>query len=489
MCALQNCSSLVSLSGLNSLRTIGGTPVNGLRIRNNDLLVDVKGIEKLSTIQQGGVEFDGNNQLCYIETMPWGSIVKPSATEAALRIKAVPMHRNCTTLSCSSSCHCGWCGGSGQCTGQERCRSNWYDPPQWVNESDGHLTGYIVLIIVSVVLVALFLLLVHGCFSEKIVGEMYWTSVLPANQHRSTTPKSPASKSVPLGKVEKVKKPSTPTKPNPKRLPRSVSEVVSANKIAPAKQAAPNDRDSQNTRPRSPESHHSRHSAISLPKLKPGSRSPKLRAKPQFIPPVTDTTQDHRRRSQDGQASRSPSNGELSNADVVAMNEKMLDDDEGSGADGQPLSSSSSFELSRPAAADIAATVLISAQMQRKVSIKAKDVTLDNAPPAMRELATQAFSKEQATLLELEATAHRVTGETEPRAALLQLKKTRQQIHTGLQQRRSTIRGQINAAVNPAQKQSAVSSMIVVRLQLEIFQRMVQDFQMPPVMEGVQSDV
>lgn len=408
--------------------------------------------------------------------MPWRSIVKPSTAGALPRISAVPVYRNCTQLPCNSDCYCGFCGGAGSCPNQDHCRAKWYDPPRWVHESDGHLTGYIILIIVSIVLSMLVVFLVHGCATGKISCSMHWPADTAEPRLKpARTPKKPA----------KAVRDSGGTKSEPKRA-------------AVEQKREPEPRLSRAHRAQTPESHHS---TISLPKLKlkPEPDSDSVDSVPAKLPIPPTPPKRHRpkgsretRNSKKGavkskhkDTESDGSNAESlnpSNADVVAINETMLKEEGGTSGDDERKQDqlTSSFELSRPEAADIAATVLVAAQMRRKMTIKAKDVTLDNAPAAMRELAIQAFAPKQASLGELETTVQEATSEDSVKDAVLKLKVARQKVHAELQQRRKAIREQINSAENPAQKQSAVSSMIVVRLQLELFQRMIEAFKMPP---------
>lgn len=66
---IENCDSLTSLDGLSKLRVIEGRPEHGLRIRQNDILEDLKPLENLENVVKGGVQILLNKNLCYADLM------------------------------------------------------------------------------------------------------------------------------------------------------------------------------------------------------------------------------------------------------------------------------------------------------------------------------------------------------------------------------------------------------------------------------------
>lgn len=126
---IENCN-VTSLEGLSSLRTIEGTPAKGLQITACNNLADVKGIEDLRTINNGGVNIVRNNKLCYIDLMPWDQIVKTTSgtttTEKRRLIEVLISNSSCSILSCDASCYCGYCGGPGSCSDQGLLRKSFF---------------------------------------------------------------------------------------------------------------------------------------------------------------------------------------------------------------------------------------------------------------------------------------------------------------------------------------------------------------------------
>jgi len=472
----QNCSALGSLGGLSALRTIGGTASTGLVVRNNDALRDMKPLEDLSMIRGGGVDVTRNDGLCYVDLMPWSHIVEPNTPGAAKRINVVAVNASCSLVTCGEGCFCGHCGGPGQCHNQQFCRQNWYDRPGWVKNSDGEVFGYAVMIIVAFTLSVVLVALLVSCAVGWSKMEVQWATSRP--------PRKESGPAVPPSKAKSV-----PPKPRAWRRTTSKKKKGSGTAETPQEMAT--------LKPQTPASDGSQ---ISLPRLKQkdsdtvGDGEAELTRDSPLAsagPPMSSMSMggSHHSRRAGTTPADTVRDGEASEAGASPSPTRRPDTEPGRngkapadvGVRRESSSLSNSFgELSRPAANDIAATVLVAAQMRKRISMKAKDVNLNNAPASLRELAMQGFAPQHEALLELETAVKSAASASAHADAAAKLKRERQKVHQSLQQRRKSVREQIDQArrdEDPAAKRAAVSSMIVVRLQLELLQRMVQDFE------------
>ncbi|EDQ86622.1 uncharacterized protein MONBRDRAFT_28008 [Monosiga brevicollis MX1] len=118
--SIQNCANLTSLTGLESLRVIGGSASRGLVIENNDQLTDLKALEQLEAIEDGGATVRFNAELCYIYLFDWARVVPATDT---ITVEYEPL-RCLTDTYCDASCHCGYCAGPGTCPAQGGCEED-----------------------------------------------------------------------------------------------------------------------------------------------------------------------------------------------------------------------------------------------------------------------------------------------------------------------------------------------------------------------------
>ena len=103
------------MDSLSNLRDILGTPDKGLKVRDNDLLTDVKGLENLASITDGGVDIWANDNLCYLDLMHWERMLPENQISLSVQISYFQKPASCLTLQCDSDCDCGYCGGPGPC--------------------------------------------------------------------------------------------------------------------------------------------------------------------------------------------------------------------------------------------------------------------------------------------------------------------------------------------------------------------------------------
>jgi len=171
---IEDCDQVETLEPLSKLTSIGGSPGKGLYIFACSALEDVKGLENLQSIGQGGVKILRNQLLCYADLMYWSRI-----TDVVGEIQVLQVSQNCTSKTCESSCHCGFCGGPGECNQQGPCANLWYDPPSWVNTSS-NTAGYTIMIIFCLIFSVLFIYVIVQCFRQKIKVKVYVSSTRPA---------------------------------------------------------------------------------------------------------------------------------------------------------------------------------------------------------------------------------------------------------------------------------------------------------------------
>eukprot|EP00040_Diaphanoeca_grandis_P031865 m.191628 g.191628 ORF g.191628 m.191628 type:complete len:527 (+) comp32439_c0_seq1:249-1829(+) len=171
---LEDCDDITTLEPLKNLRTIGGSPGKGLYIFACSSLEDVKGLENLKSIAKGGVKILRNQILCFADLMYWSRI-----TDAAGEIQVLQVSENCTSKTCASDCHCGFCGGSGSCNQQGNCDDFWYDTPGWVDTS-ANTAGYAIVILFALIFTVLFIYIIVQCFRKQIKVKIYVSSIRPA---------------------------------------------------------------------------------------------------------------------------------------------------------------------------------------------------------------------------------------------------------------------------------------------------------------------
>lgn len=178
---IENCNDITTLSPLAGLGTIGGSPGEGLFIFSCAGLKDLKGIENLQEISQGGVTILKNEQLCYADLMNWERIATGTTSNSKL-VHVLQMNATCTSKQCDESCFCGYCGGPGGCAEaqSEECEPQWTDLPDWVDDNEGNTVGYVILIIFSTLLSILFAIMLYGCIRKKVTVSLYISAERPA---------------------------------------------------------------------------------------------------------------------------------------------------------------------------------------------------------------------------------------------------------------------------------------------------------------------